>query len=235
MKFRVDLTGENHYFIVPDFYRIPLNFCIREQIIIFSSKIIPMFLNNLVTVEEVLVSKEIAESHFACDLNKCKGACCTLESDFGAPLLQEEIEKINAVLPVVKKYLPAEHFKEIEKNGFYDSKDDELMTKSVGKKACVFVYYENGIARCSIEKAFLNNETNFKKPVSCHLFPIRISKFGGDVLRYEKFNECKPAVINGREKEISLIDFCSEPLQRTYGEKWLSKLKDIFESENVNS
>ncbi len=217
------------------FNRISLNFSIRIQIVIFSSKIIPMFLNNMVTVEEVLVSKEIEDSHFACDLNKCKGACCTLESNFGAPLLEEEIGQIDEILPVVKKYLPGEHVKEIEKNGFYERNDGELMTKSVGKKACVFVFYENGIARCGIEKAYFNNEINFRKPLSCHLFPIRISKFGGDVLRYEKFNECQPAVINGMEKEIKLVDFCGDALQRAFGREWFSKLKDLFGSENVNS
>ena len=194
-----------------------------------------MFLNNLVKVDNVLLDKEIADSHFACDLSICKGACCTLESDFGAPLLQEEIGKIKEILPVVKKYLSADHVLEIENNGFFEEKDNEILTRSVERKACVFVYYENDIAKCSIEKAFINKETDFKKPVSCHLFPIRVSNFGGDVLRYEKFNECKPAISNGKEKEIKLIDFCSEPLQRTYGKIWYSKLKKMFRKEYVNS
>ena len=187
-----------------------------------------MFLNNLVNVDNVLVSKELAVSHFACDLSICKGACCTLESDFGAPTFNEEIEKISEVLPVVKKYLSPEHILEIEKNGFFEEKGGEILIKSVGRKACVFVFCEDGIAKCSIEKAFLQKETGFRKPISCHLFPIRISKFGGDVLRYEKFNECKSAIVNGKEKEIKLIDFCSEPLQRSYGNKWYTKLKEIF-------
>jgi hypothetical protein len=187
-----------------------------------------MFLNNLVNIDNVLVSKELADSYFACDLSLCKGACCTLESDFGAPILNEEVEKINEILPVVKKYLSPEHILEIEKNGFYEEKDGEILIKSVGRKACVFAYYENGIAKCSFEKAFLQKEIDFRKPISCHLFPIRISKFGGDVLRYEKFNECKTAIVNGKEKEIKLLDFCSEPLQRSYGNKWYSKLKEIF-------
>ena len=187
-----------------------------------------MFLNNLVNVDNVLVSKELAVSHFACDLSICKGACCTLESDFGAPIFNEEIEKINEVLPVVKKYLSPEHILEIEKNGFFEEKGGEILIKSVGRKACVFVFCEDGIAKCSIEKAFLQKKIDFRKPISCHLFPIRISKFGGDVLRYEKFNECKSAIVNGKEKEIKLIDFCSEPLQRSYGNKWYTKLKEIF-------
>jgi Protein of unknown function (DUF3109) len=194
-----------------------------------------MFLNNLVNVDNVLVSNELAVSHFACNLSICKGACCTLESDFGAPILNEEVEKINEILPVVKKYLSPEHIVEIEKNGFFEEKYGEILIKSVGRKACVFVYKENGIAKCSIERAFMQKETSFRKPISCHLFPIRISKFGGDVVKYEKFNECKSAIINGKEKEIKLIDFCSEPLQRSYGKKWYSKLKEIFIQQNVNS
>ncbi|MGA8264379.1 MAG: DUF3109 family protein [Ignavibacteriaceae bacterium] len=194
-----------------------------------------MFLNNLVKVDNVLLDKEIADSYFACDLSICKGACCTLESDFGAPLLKEEIGKIEEILPVVKKYLSTDHVLEIENKGFFEEKDDEILIKSVDRKACVFVYYENDIAKCSIEKAYLNKETDFKKPVSCHLFPIRVSNFGGDVLRYERFSECKPAISNGKEKGIKLIDFCSEPLQRTYGKKWYSKLKKMFRKEYVNS
>jgi Protein of unknown function (DUF3109) len=194
-----------------------------------------MLLNNLVSVDNVLVSKEIADSHFACNLDLCKGACCTLESDFGAPILEEEIVKINEILPVVKKYLSSEHIQEIENNGFFEEKDGGILIKSVGRKACVFVYFENGIAKCSIEKAYLKNETDFKKPISCHLFPIRISKFAGDVLRYERFSECKPAIANGGQKGMKLLEFCKEPLQRSYGNKWYSKLKKIFTQENVNS
>ena len=194
-----------------------------------------MFSNNLVKIDNVLLDKEIADSHFACDLNICKGACCTLESDFGAPLLLEEVQKIREILPVVEKYLSEDHKQEIENKGFFEEKSDEILTKSVNRKACVFVYYENDIAKCSIERAYLNKETEFKKPLSCHLFPIRISNFGGDVLRYEKFSECKPAILNGKGKEIKLLDFCSEPLQRAYGKKWYSKLKKMFRKEYVNS
>lgn len=189
-----------------------------------------MFLNNFVSVDEVLVSKEISSKNFACDLAKCKGACCTLKSDFGAPLLEEEVEKIRQILPIVKEYLPEEHLQEIEKNGFFDEKNGELMTHSVNNEACVFVYFENKIAKCGIEKAFLDGKVDFKKPVSCHLFPIRISKFGGDVLRYEKFDECKPALKNGNDNNIKLVDFCEESLTRTYSKKWYNTLKKIIGS-----
>lgn len=192
-----------------------------------------MFLNNFIPVENVLVSKEIGESRFACDLSVCKGACCTIESDLGAPLEKEEIDEISRILPVVLKYLPEKHVAEIEKNGFVDEQDGEFMTKSVERKACVFVYFEGDIAKCGIEKAFNNGESGFRKPVSCHLFPIRVSKFGGEVIRYEKFPECSPAVKKGEEENMKLIDFCEGPLKRKFGQKWFSKLRESIESSNV--
>ncbi len=186
-----------------------------------------MFVSNIIPVEDVVVRPEIAEIKFACDLKKCKGACCTLESEYGAPLLKKEITQIEDVLDTVKEYLPFKHREEIEVNGFYVNKGDELMTASVNNKACVFVFYENGIAKCGIEKAFLDGKIKFRKPISCHLFPIRISKFGGDVLRFEKFSECDSALENGAKNNIRLIDFCKESLERLYGKKWYSSLKEI--------
>ncbi len=187
-----------------------------------------MFISNIIPVEEVLVRKEIQETHFACDLNKCKGACCTLESEYGAPLLEEEVSEIEKILEIVAEYIPAAHRERIEEDGFYEVKDGELMTNSVDNKACVFVYFDNGIAKCSIERAFFDGKVNFRKPISCHLFPIRLSKFGGDVLRYEKFSECDPALENGAKNNINMVDFCKDSLVRLYGEKWFEKLKEII-------
>ncbi|RPI65472.1 MAG: DUF3109 family protein [Ignavibacteriales bacterium] len=183
-----------------------------------------MQISTIIKVEDVLVRREVTETHFACDLEKCKGACCTLESEFGAPLAEDEIKIINDILPVIKKYIPEEHVEEIEQNGFYVKRSNELLTQTVGRKACVFVYYENGIAKCGIEKAYLNNETEFRKPISCHLFPIRVSKFGDEVLRYEKFVECDPALENGSRMEITVAEFCKESLVRSYGLNWYSSL-----------
>jgi hypothetical protein len=115
-----------------------------------------MQISNIISVEEVLVRPEIVSTHFSCDLGKCKGACCTLESEFGAPLQDSEIKILGDILPVITKYLPQEHLEEIEKNGYYSVKHDELMTQTVNKKACVFVYFDGDIAKCAIEKAFFN-------------------------------------------------------------------------------
>ncbi len=187
-----------------------------------------MLNNNVIPVEDVLIRKEIAETSFCCDLQKCKGACCTLESEYGAPLLEEEIHEIQSVLDTVKEYLPKAHIERIDAAGFYEIKDGEIMTSSVNNKACVFVYYDEGIAKCGIEKAYFDGKIKFRKPISCHLFPIRVSKFGGDVLRFEKFGECKPALENGTKQQLKLIDFCKESLTRLYGKKWYQSLKEIL-------
>jgi hypothetical protein len=185
-----------------------------------------MYTDNLIPVENVLVRPEIMETHFSCDLEKCKGACCTIESEFGAPLLDEEIPVIEEILEDVYPYLPQEHVNLIKKNGFSHNHDGELMTRSINKMECVFVYYDNAVAKCAIEKAFFEDKITFRKPISCHLFPIRITKFGGDVLRYEKFTECSPALDKGKKENIKIADFCKDSLVRFYGHKWYSSLME---------
>ena len=190
------------------------------------TKIIPMFFGKILTINEVLVRTEITDTPFICDLSQCKGACCTLESDYGAPVKPEEIKKIEEILPLIKPYLPQLHIDEIEKNSFYHLVDNEYMLKSMNRKACVFVYFDGDIAKCGIEKAYLEGKIDFQKPISCHLFPIRVSKFGGEVLRYEEFSECKPALEKGKQENVTIAEFCEESLTRLYGEKWYSQLKD---------
>jgi hypothetical protein len=181
-----------------------------------------MQISNIIRVEDVLVRPEVADTYFACDLEKCKGACCTLESEFGAPLLDEELKILEDILPIVKKYLPEEHIEEIEKNGFYAVKSGEPMTQTINREACVFVYFDGDIAKCAIEKAFNNNEISFRKPLSCHLFPIRVSRFGDEVLRYEKFSECHPALENGAKQKVTIAQFCKDSLIRAFGSNWYS-------------
>ncbi|MDA3860110.1 MAG: DUF3109 family protein [Melioribacteraceae bacterium] len=183
-------------------------------------------LNNLINIDDVLVSKEILQKNFTCDLDKCKGACCTMESDYGAPLLEEEIEKITSVLPQAKKYLSDVQIEKIEKNGFHFEIDGEIMVKAIDNKDCIFAYYDNDIAKCSIEKVYYTEDTDFIKPLSCHLFPIRINQFGGDILKYEVYDECSGAVALGKITEIPVSEFCGNGLKRKYGESWYNKLRN---------
>ena len=178
-------------------------------------------------IDDIAVNNEIFKNNFTCDLAKCKGACCTMESQFGAPITKEEIEKIEKILPVVKEYLPKAHVKEIEKNGFWVEKYGDLMTRSIKNRDCVFVTYDGDIAKCGIEKAFRDGKIDFIKPLSCHLFPIRVSHFGGAVLRYEKYSDCIPAVELGEKTKIKIIDFCRDALERAFGKEWYNKTRNV--------
>lgn len=188
------------------------------------AKIIPMVTDKIFAINDVLVRDEIVEIPFSCDLKKCKGACCTLESELGAPVRKDEIEEIEKILPVIKTYLTQRNIDEIEEHGFYETKEDELMITSVNNKDCVFSFYDNSIAKCAIERAYFDGKVSFRKPISCHLFPIRVSDFSGDVLRYEKFSECAPALEKGKEDNITIAEFCKDSLIRLYGENWYNKL-----------
>ncbi len=179
---------------------------------------------NIIEIDDILVNREILETKFTCDLSKCKGACCTLESDFGAPITQEEIVAIQENLEGIKEYLPEESRRIIEKEGFFEVKSGEILIRSIERRDCVFVYYESDVAKCAIEKAYREGKSKFLKPLSCHLFPIRVSKFGGDVLRFEKYDECAPAFEHGKETNLSVAEFLREPLIRAYGEDWYNKL-----------
>lgn len=188
------------------------------------AKIIPMPTDKIFAINEVLVRDEIVEIPFSCDLKKCKGACCTLESELGAPVTKAEIEEIEKILPIVKNYLTLTNIDEIEDRGFYEAKDGEMMITSVNNRDCVFSFWDNGVAKCAIERAYFDGKVEFRKPISCHLFPIRVSDFGGDVLRYEKFSECAPALEKGKEENITIVEFCKDSLIRLYGEEWYNKL-----------
>lgn len=187
-----------------------------------------MFNNSNIVVKNVILSPKLIDTKFACDLSKCKGACCTLESEFGAPLLENEISQIHDSLAAAKSYLSESHLTKLNKDGFFERKYGELMVSSINKKECIFAFFEDDIAKCSLEKAFIEGKTNFRKPISCHLFPIRVSKFGGDVLRFEEFSECASAIENGIKKNISVIDFCKEALIRLYSKNWYSTLKEVI-------
>lgn len=183
----------------------------------------------MIEIDGALVREEIFQVRFSCDLIKCKGACCTLESQFGAPLNSDEIAIIENLLPAVLSYLPDNHKEKIANEGFYDNYGGDYLTKTIDNKACVFVYYdEKGVAKCAFEKAYFEGKINFRKPISCHLFPIRVAKFGGDILRYERFSECEPALEKGKAENITILKFCKEALIRAYGNEWYEKAEKLL-------
>ncbi|MBU2491937.1 MAG: DUF3109 family protein [Bacteroidetes bacterium] len=181
---------------------------------------------KFIEIQDVFVNSDVFETKFTCDLEKCKGACCTMESDYGAPLNEDEVEIINNILPDLKDYIPEISWNQINRDGFYEEKQGQLMTTSINKHECVFVYYDGDIAKCAIEKAYFDGKVKFRKPISCHLFPIRVSNFGGPVLKYEKYEDCFPALEKGNETNISVFEFCKDALERAFGKLWFKQTGD---------
>ena len=182
----------------------------------------------MIQIEDKIISLDIFETYFFCDLSACKGSCC-VEGDSGAPLLYEEKKILEEIYEKVKPYMSKEGKVEVEKNGVSTiDKDGDLTTTLVKNKECSFVIFENGIAKCSIEKAYNNGSIEFKKPISCHLFPIRIAEYPDfEAVNYEKIKICKPACDCGSKLKIPLFVFLKEPLIRKYGESWYEELLEV--------
>ncbi len=185
----------------------------------------------MIQLDNILLEEEIIKVKFACDLDKCKGGCCTFPGEHGAPLHDEEITELEDALEPASEYLTQNSLDYIEEHGLYEGTRGSYTTNCIDKKDCVFVYYEESIARCAIEKAFFDGKTKFRKPLSCQLFPIRAAQFGGKYLYYQQFPECKPGIKRGLEEDVMLYKFLREPLIRAYGEDWYDSLCKYVESE----
>lgn len=189
----------------------------------------------MVEIGRTIVSRDIFEKHFTCDLKNCKGACC-IEGDSGAPVTTQEAIVIKNEYPEFEKYLPEKHKKEINKQGFsvIDS-DGDLVTPLVNNRQCAYSFYDDkGILKCSIEKAYFKHEISFRKPVSCHLFPIRITEYKNfDAVNYEQLEICKPGRLCGKSQNLPLYKFLKEPLIRKYGEEWYADLEAAAEHLNL--
>jgi len=179
----------------------------------------------MIEIDSIWINTDVVTSKFCCNLNKCKGICCCLEGGKGAPVEESEVEILQEIYPIIKSGLNSRSRDIIEKYGFVEKEEDQLYLNCIDNKDCIFVYYDKNIAKCVLEKFYNEGKINWKKPISCHLYPIRINRFGGDVLRYSRISECKDAVKNGNDKNILLIDFLKEPLERKYGKNWYIKLK----------
>ncbi len=185
----------------------------------------------MIIIENIVVEKNILDAKFVCDLEKCKGGCCTLEGAGGAPIEKNEISKIRNSLKFVKKHLSEKNLEILEKKNFYYELDEKYAIESVDDKDCVFSFKENEIIKCAFEVSFFNNETKFRKPISCHLFPIRVKNFDGPILRYEKIPECNDAIKLGEKKSTLLIDFLETPIQNKFGKKFFQSLKNHSDKE----
>jgi hypothetical protein len=179
----------------------------------------------MLEIGRTIVSLDILEKQFLCDLLKCKGACC-VEGDSGAPLTPEDAKAIEEAWPHIEPYIPEAHRDEILKRGFsVIDLDGDLVTPLVNNRQCAYTCEEKGILKCGIEKAFLDGKTKFRKPVSCHLFPIRITEYKRfDAVNYQQIDICKPGRKCGKSEKLPLYVFLKEPLIRKYGEEWYEQL-----------
>ena len=190
----------------------------------------------MVEIGRTILSRDIFEKHFLCDLLKCKGACC-IEGDSGAPLTEDEAKLVEEEYKNFSQYLPEKHKQKIKKQGFsiIDS-DGDLVTPLVNNRQCAYSFYDQrSILKCSIEKAFFEGKTNFRKPVSCHLFPIRITEYKRfDAVNYQELDICKPGVKCGEANQLPLYKFLKEPLIRKYGQEWYKEVEIAAEHLRIS-
>ena len=181
----------------------------------------------MVQIDNTLVSNDVFEKRFLCDLAACKGACC-VEGESGAPLEAAEIEILENILDEVKPYMRPEGIARIEETGVFTiDTDGEYVTPLVNDAECAFVIFdERGIAKCAIEKAFREGKTDFPKPISCHLYPIRLTELKDfTALNYNYWPVCDPALVCGAKLDVKVYKFLKEPIIRKFGEDYYKKME----------
>ncbi len=185
----------------------------------------------MISIGETLVSTHLIERKFVCDLQKCKGICC-VEGESGAPLEPKEAKILEGIYKEVEPFLTAAGRKAIAKYGKHTiDPDGDIVTPLVGgDKECAYTVFENGIAMCGIEKAYLNKKVKFRKPVSCHLYPVRITRHKHfTAVNYHVWDICAPACELGKKLTVPVYKFLKTALVRRFGKKWYQELETVAE------
>jgi hypothetical protein len=184
----------------------------------------------MIAIDHVLLSEEIIKEAFVCDLTACKGACC-VDGDAGAPLDASELKKIDEVFDAVVPYLGQESLAEIERQGRYVF-DNEFgwVTPTINSAICVYgIRDKDGIVKCGIEQAYLDGKVKWKKPISCHLFPVIVRKSNDGVTEFVNYqpreDHCKAACALGKKLKVPVYEFLKEPLTRKFGEEFYQALE----------
>ncbi len=185
----------------------------------------------MISIENTIISDDVYKVCFVCDLNKCKGACC-VEGDAGAPLDELEISILEDEIENILPYLTPEGIKSIEEFGVFDYDAlGHFVTPLINHRECAYCYFDEGIAKCAIEKAYEEGKVKFQKPVSCHLYPIRIENYKEfDAVNYHKWPICEKALVNGKRLNVTVYEFLKQPLIRKYGTKWYKELEQTIKS-----
>jgi hypothetical protein len=177
---------------------------------------------------KTIVSEDILEKEFVCNLTACKGACC-IDGDAGAPLLKEETSILEKIYPIVKPFLRPEGIEAIEAQGTWViDKDNEQGTPLIDNKDCAYVIFDGDTALCGIEQAYNQGLIDWKKPVSCHLYPIRIKEFSSfQAVNYDRWDICGDACQLGKELQVPVYKFVKEALIRRFGREWYEELEQV--------
>ncbi|MCH7410372.1 DUF3109 family protein [Belliella sp. DSM 111904] len=181
----------------------------------------------MILVGNAVISDDIKDQFFVCDLEKCKGACC-VEGDAGAPLEDEETQIIEEIYPIVKEYITQEGRDAIDRQGTWViDKDGDKGTPTIGdNRECAYALYdEKGVLKCGIEQAYLDGKIAYKKPISCHLYPIRVKKYDGfEALNYDRWDICSAACVLGTQLGVPVYKFLKDALIRKFGADWYDEL-----------
>ena len=181
----------------------------------------------MIEIGNTLVSVDLFDEKFVCDLAACKGACC-VEGDAGAPLEKEELPLLEKLYDKVKPFMRQEGIKAIESQGTHVTDVDlEPVTPLVEGKECAYVTFEeDGTAKCAFEKAFQAGAIDFRKPVSCHLYPVRVTRYARfEALNYDQWKICKPACHCGEQLNVQVFRFVKDALVRKFGAEWYSEIE----------
>lgn len=192
----------------------------------------------MIAIDKTLVSEDLIKRKFVCDLNACKGECC-VAGESGAPLDKEELPILEEVLETVKPYMTAKGLKAVKKHGTWvKDSDGDYTTTLVGEgEECAFVFFdEQKIAKCAIEQAYYDGKISWKKPISCHLYPVRITPYKQyDAVNYHSWSVCKPACECGKKLDVPVYKFLKEPLIRKYGKEWFKQLEQSAKLAEENN
>ena len=189
----------------------------------------------MIIIDKTVISDDLTDNFFLCNLDKCKGGCC-VEGDLGAPLESDELKELDEIYEEVKPFLTNAGRAAIAEQGKYIFDEDrEYSTPTINGKECAYaVYNEKGILKCGIEMAWQEGKVPFRKPISCHLYPIRITKYDSyDALNYDRWEICIPACELGKKTRVPLYKFLKEALIRKYGKAWYDKLAETIKQQDI--
>ena len=183
----------------------------------------------MIQIGDKIVSKELFDFHFICHLQKCEGNCCVF-GDSGAPLDDAEVKILEKHIESIKPFMRAEGIREVDEQGSWMvDRDGDKVTPLVNREECAYVIFEDGIAWCAIEKAYIEGRVPFQKPVSCHLYPIRVSPLKtGVALNYHRWSICEPARILGEKEQVPVFHFLKDPITRVWGSEFYEELEMVY-------